>query len=157
MINHWGYHLFRETEGQTIWFPAYNFLARVTNLLFWGSRDSNVHTSWSDWWNQLVDLWTNQNHSAIFHVHFHRPSQGSLCLFTQLFCFMNDQNLEIFGAFWNLHTLCWSNLLDNTLNDMSVMMVVIRWCNFNMIIALINCKFYCYGHILRFEGSVFTF
>lgn len=157
VFHHWLNHLLVEVKSQVVWFFWSDYAACIMDFLFRRGWNSDVDASRPNGRNQFMDFWTNQNHPAILHVHLHCSSQSSLSLFRQLFGLMDDKNFKCFGIFWNFHTLGWSDLLNDALNDVRVMMLVIRRSDFDVIVALIDCKFNANTCMLWFENSIFAF
>lgn len=88
-----------------------------------------------------MNFGTYENHSTIFHILFHGSSKCSLSLFGEFFSLVNNQHFELFGILRSVHIVIGCYLLNYILNNMSVMMLIIRRSNLNMIITLKYGKF----------------
>jgi hypothetical protein len=84
-----------------------------------------------------MNIIANEYHPAIFYVLLHGSSETTLSIFCELVCFIYDQNLKILTTF-GLNVAVGSDFFDNILNDMSIVVIVVRRSHFDVIVA---CKY----------------
>lgn len=95
-----------------------------------------------------------EDHSTIFNILLHCPSQTSLRIFSQLIRIVNDKHLERPSALWfNIGIGC--DFLHNILNNMSIVVLIVRRSHFYVVVTGEDAKFNSSGSILRFENSLF--
>ena len=90
-----------------------------------------------------MNLIAQKDHSTVFHVFFHSTPQTSLSLFCEFVSLVDDEHFESFVAF-GIHIAVTCYLFDNVLDDVAIVVLIVRWSHFHVIVAAVNVELYCY-------------
>lgn len=78
-----------------------------------------------------MDIFADEDHLTGRHVLFHCSSQGALGLLAKSICLVDNQDLELFPTF-HVYLLILSNFLHCMLDNVSIIIFVISWGDFNV-------------------------
>jgi hypothetical protein len=100
-----------------------------------------------------VHIVANQYHSAVFYVFLHCSSETTLRIFRELVCLVDDQNLKAFSAL-GFDVSIGGYFFHNILNDMPIVVLVVRRRHFNVVVACENAVLDGGRSVFRLEDSL---
>ncbi len=100
-----------------------------------------------------MNIVADQYHPAILYVFLHCSPETTLRIFRELVCLVYDQNLESLSTL-GFDVSIGGYFFHDVLNDMPVVVLIVRRCHFNVVVACEDTVFDCCGCVFRFEDSL---